>query len=162
MNCFIAWILKCFFFVQAMVALAEALCWKVVAKDFYSSEKVTELHAEETFYKDTRDWSPPALEVYLSGLSINWLSVRNVMEINACYGRLIFFYGQICLCTYSSTLTSRIPYLGSFDRGLIEIYHDRFESFNNYPQSYDLHSSFLLRNLTRRGPVKDLTAAHSL
>jgi hypothetical protein len=46
----------------------------------------TEPGAEEMFYEDTKHWSALASDVYLNNLTINWSSVRNVMDMNAHYG----------------------------------------------------------------------------
>ena len=45
----------------------------------------TESDAEEKFYKDSKHWSQLVPEVYMDGLSINWSSVRNIMDMNAAY-----------------------------------------------------------------------------
>lgn len=42
--------------------------------------------AEEAWNKDNQYWSAVVSDVYLSGLAINWSSVRNVMDMNAGYG----------------------------------------------------------------------------
>ena len=46
----------------------------------------TESGAEEMFYEDTKHWSDLVSDVYLNNLTINWSSVRNVMDMNAHYG----------------------------------------------------------------------------
>ena len=43
----------------------------------------TEPGAEEMFYEDTKRWSALVSDVYLNKLTINWSSVRNVMDMNA-------------------------------------------------------------------------------
>lgn len=42
--------------------------------------------ATQKFYEDTKYWSGLVSDVYLKGRAINWLSVRNVMDMNAGYG----------------------------------------------------------------------------
>ncbi|KAF8397223.1 hypothetical protein HHK36_016133 [Tetracentron sinense] len=46
----------------------------------------TKPSAEEIFYEDTKHWSALVSDVYLDSLTINWLSIRNVMDMNAGYG----------------------------------------------------------------------------
>lgn len=46
----------------------------------------SDLDAAEIFSKDTKHWSQLVSDVYANGLSINWSSVRNVMDMNAGYG----------------------------------------------------------------------------
>lgn len=41
---------------------------------------------EDIFDEDTKHWAALVSDVYLGGLSINWSSVRNVMDMNAGYG----------------------------------------------------------------------------
>jgi len=45
----------------------------------------SEPDATEKFLKDTKHWSELVSDVYTDGLSINWSSVRNVMDMNAGY-----------------------------------------------------------------------------
>ncbi|KAM7468827.1 hypothetical protein LguiA_007010 [Lonicera macranthoides] len=102
-------------------------------------------HAKEMFYKDTRHWFALASEVYTGGIGIIKLVKRE--ERN----------GHECLL-WKSLLTGRIPYLLSFDRVLVGIYHNWCKSFNAYPRSFDLlHSSFLFRNQTQRAREKRFT-----
>ncbi|KAF7816510.1 eukaryotic translation initiation factor 2 subunit alpha-like protein [Senna tora] len=44
----------------------------------------------QMFYQDTKHWSQLVSDVYADGLSINWPSVRNVMDMNAGYGGFLF------------------------------------------------------------------------
>jgi hypothetical protein len=39
----------------------------------------------DDFFKDSKRWSELVSDVYADGLSINWSSVRNVMDMNAGY-----------------------------------------------------------------------------
>ncbi|KAK4579577.1 hypothetical protein RGQ29_029304 [Quercus rubra] len=118
----------------------------------------TESGAEEMFYEDTKHWSDLVSDVYLNNLTINWSSVRNVMDMNAHYGG--FAAALIDLPVWvMNVIPIDVPDTLSiiFDRGLIGIYHDWCESLNTYPRTYDLlHSSFLFRNLTQRCDVLDV------
>lgn len=114
--------------------------------------------AEEIFNKDTKHWSTLVSDVYLEGLSINWTSVRNVMDMHAGYGGF-----AAALIDQPLWVMNVVPIHAKdtlsiiFDRGLIGIYHDWCESFNTYPRTYDLlHSSFLFQHLTRRCDTIDV------
>ncbi|KAJ4720120.1 S-adenosyl-L-methionine-dependent methyltransferases superfamily protein [Melia azedarach] len=118
------------------------------------------LYAEEAFNKDTAHWFALVSDVYMGGLSINWSSVRNVMDMNASYGGF-----AAALIDQPLWVMNVIPIDAQdtlsiiFDRGLIGMYHDWCESFNTYPRTYDLlHSSFLFRSLTQRCDVVDIAA----
>ncbi|GLT26254.1 hypothetical protein SLA2020_013360 [Shorea laevis] len=114
--------------------------------------------AEEIFNEDTKHWSALVSDVYLDSLSINWSSVRNVIDMNAGFGG--FAAALIDLPVWVMNVIpiheqDTLPLI--FDRGLIGIYHDWCESFNTYPRTYDLlHSSFLFQNLTRRCDIIDV------
>lgn len=45
----------------------------------------TESYASEMFNKDNKLWSELVSDVYINGLSVNWSSVRNIMDMNAGY-----------------------------------------------------------------------------
>ncbi|KAL6977506.1 hypothetical protein U1Q18_026305 [Sarracenia purpurea var. burkii] len=114
--------------------------------------------AEEIFYEDTKHWSALVSDVYLEGLSINWSSVRNVMDMNAGYGGFAAALIDLPLWVMNVIPVNKADTLSMiFDRGLIGVYHDWCESFNTYPRTYDLlHSSFLFKNLTQRCNIKDV------
>ena len=48
--------------------------------------EVERRYAEEIFYNDTKYWDSLVSAIYLHNLSINWSSIRNVMDMNAGYG----------------------------------------------------------------------------
>ncbi|KAJ7959609.1 S-adenosyl-L-methionine-dependent methyltransferases superfamily protein [Quillaja saponaria] len=118
----------------------------------------TESDHTETFYKDNNDWSALVSDIYLDGLSINWSSVRNVMDMNAGYGG--FAAALIDLPVWvMNVIPIHVPDTLSiiFDRGLIGIYHDWCESLNTHPRTYDLlHASFLFKNLLLRCDIVDV------
>ncbi|ESW35567.1 hypothetical protein PHAVU_001G245500 [Phaseolus vulgaris] len=118
----------------------------------------SESEATEKFLNDTKHWSELVSEVYRDGLSINWSSVRNVMDMNAGYGGfgttlidLPVWVMNVVPIDMPDTLTT------IFDRGLIGIYHDWCESLSTYPRTYDLlHASFLFKHLQQRCDIVDV------
>lgn len=46
----------------------------------------SEFGAGDMFYNDTKHWSGLVSDIYVEALSINWSSVRNVMDMNAGFG----------------------------------------------------------------------------
>ncbi|KAM6583015.1 hypothetical protein CsatB_010017 [Cannabis sativa] len=120
----------------------------------------TEQDAVQEFYKDTKHWSGLVSDFYLKGLSIQWSSVRNVMDMNAGYGG----FGAALIdqpVWVMNVVPIDMPDTLSiiYDRGLVGVYHDWCESFNTYPRTYDLlHSSYLLGNLTQRCDMVEIVA----
>lgn len=114
--------------------------------------------ATDEFNKDSNRWSQLVSNVYADGLSINWSSVRNVMDMNAGYAgfaaslidRPIWVMNVVPI-DVPDTLSIIL------DRGLIGMYHDWCESFNTYPRTYDLlHASFLFKYLEQRCDLVDV------
>ncbi|XP_010264561.1 PREDICTED: probable methyltransferase PMT23 isoform X2 [Nelumbo nucifera] len=108
--------------------------------------------AEKLFYEDSKYWSALVSDVYLNGLGIDWLRIRNVIDMNAGYGGF-----AAALIGQPLWVMNVVPVDGPdtlpviFDRGLIGVYHDWCEAFSTYPRTYDiLHSSNLFGNLTQR------------
>ncbi|XP_004491015.1 probable methyltransferase PMT23 [Cicer arietinum] len=112
----------------------------------------------DEFNKDSDRWSQLVSDVYRDGLSINWSSVRNVMDMNAGYAG--FAAALIDLPIWvMNVVPIDVPDTLSIimDRGLIGMYHDWCESFNTYPRTYDLlHSSFLFKHLEQRCELVDV------
>ncbi|KAL9231450.1 hypothetical protein vseg_006679 [Gypsophila vaccaria] len=113
---------------------------------------------EETYKNDTERWLTLVSKVYLSGLGINWSSVRNVMDMTAAHGGFAAALINMPLWVMNVVPTHEPDTLNIiFDRGLIGVYHDWCESFNTYPRTYDLlHSTFLFSNLPDRCEIIDL------
>ncbi|KAE7996573.1 hypothetical protein FH972_001284 [Carpinus fangiana] len=118
----------------------------------------TEPGAEEMFYEDTKRWSALVSDVYLNKLTINWSSVRNVMDMNAYNGGFAAALTDLPVWVMNVIPIDAPDSLSIiFDRGLIGIYHDWCESLNTYPRTYDLlHSSFLFRDRTQRCDAIDV------
>ncbi|KAI3866303.1 hypothetical protein MKW98_007958 [Papaver atlanticum] len=119
-----------------------------------------EPNAEEIFYEDTKHWSALVSDVYLGGLAINWLSVRNVMDMNAGYGGFaaaLIYQPLWVMNIVPIQQPDTLPVI--YDRGLIGMYHDWCEPLSTYPRTYDLlHSSYLFGNLTKRCDIVDVAA----
>ncbi|WVZ07800.1 hypothetical protein V8G54_021146 [Vigna mungo] len=118
----------------------------------------SESDVTEKFLNDTKHWSELVSDVYIDGLSINWSSVRNVMDMNAGYAGfaaslidLPVWVMNVVPIDMPDTLTT------IFDRGLIGLYHDWCESLSTYPRTYDLvHASFLFKHLEQRCEIVDV------
>ncbi|XP_047151491.1 probable methyltransferase PMT23 [Vigna umbellata] len=118
----------------------------------------SESDVTEKFLNDTKQWSELVSDVYIDGLSINWSSVRNVMDMNAGYAgfaasliHLPVWVMNVVPIDMPDTLTT------IFDRGLIGLYHDWCESLSTYPRTYDLvHASFLFKHLEQRCEIVDV------
>ncbi|BAT86462.1 hypothetical protein VIGAN_04411600 [Vigna angularis var. angularis] len=118
----------------------------------------SESDVTEKFLNDTKHWSELVSDVYIDGLSINWSSVRNVMDMNAGYAgfaasliHLPVWVMNVVPIDMPDTLTT------IFDRGLIGLYHDWCESLSTYPRTYDLvHASFLFKHLEQRCEIVDV------
>ncbi|KAM0941230.1 putative S-adenosyl-L-methionine-dependent methyltransferase [Dioscorea sansibarensis] len=106
----------------------------------------------ENFLNDTTQWDMLVSKIYFHDLGIDWLNVRNVMDMNAGFGGFAAALINQLLWVMNVVPIHRpdtLPII--FDRGLIGVYHDWCEAFNTYPRTYDLlHSSFLFGDLTHR------------
>ncbi|KAK7300492.1 hypothetical protein RJT34_11337 [Clitoria ternatea] len=119
---------------------------------------LTDADDNDKFFKDSKRWSELVSDVYADGLSINWSSVRNVMDMNAGYAGfaaalidLPIWVMNVVPIDVADTLSIIM------DRGLIGMYHDWCESFNTYPRTYDLlHSGFLFKYLEQRCDIVDV------
>ncbi|CAN6469757.1 unnamed protein product [Victoria cruziana] len=110
-----------------------------------------------SFDKDTENWERRVSDFYLQGLSLNWTSVRNIMDMNAGYGGFAAALIGEPVWVMNVVPVSEPDTLPTiFERGLIGIYHDWCESFNTYPRTYDLlHAYDLFTNLPRRCDMID-------
>ncbi|XP_057738547.1 probable methyltransferase PMT23 [Arachis stenosperma] len=114
--------------------------------------------ARETYYNDSKHWSKLVPEVYMNSLSLNWSSVRNIMDMNAGYAGFATALIDLPVWVMNVVPIDMADTLGIInDKGLIGMYHDWCESFNTYPRTYDLlHSSFLLEALQKRCDIMDV------
>ncbi|CAL5384631.1 unnamed protein product [Camellia sinensis] len=116
--------------------------------------------APEDFSSDYKHWKHVVSKSYLSGLGINWSSVRNVMDMRAVYG------GFAAALKDQKVWVMNIVPVNSpdtlpiiFERGLFGMYHDWCESFSTYPRSYDLlHADHLFSDLKNRCSVQAVMA----
>ncbi|KAL7246045.1 hypothetical protein ACSBR2_001218 [Camellia fascicularis] len=116
--------------------------------------------APEDFSNDYKHWKHVVSKSYLSGLGINWSSVRNVMDMRAVYG------GFAAALKDQKVWVMNIVPVNSpdtlpiiFERGLFGMYHDWCESFSTYPRSYDLvHADHLFSDLKNRCKVQAVMA----
>ncbi|PON45734.1 putative methyltransferase PMT [Trema orientale] len=120
----------------------------------------TEQDAAQKFDEDTKHWSELVSHVFLTTLSINWSSVRNVMDMNAGYGGFAAALIDQPLWVMNVVPIDLPDTLSIvYDRGLIGVYHDWCESFNTYPRTYDLlHSSYLFGKLSQRCDMVEMVA----
>ncbi|MED6207047.1 hypothetical protein PIB30_032279 [Stylosanthes scabra] len=112
---------------------------------------------DETFYNDSNHWSE-LVPVYMNSLSLNWSSIRNVMDMNAGYAGFATALIDLPVWVMNVVPIEMPDTLGIInDKGFIGMYHDWCESFNTYPRTYDLlHSSFLLETLQKRCEIMDV------
>ncbi|KAK6938345.1 putative S-adenosyl-L-methionine-dependent methyltransferase [Dillenia turbinata] len=108
--------------------------------------------APEDFNSDYEHWKHVVSKSYLSGMGINWSSVRNVMDMRAVYGGFAAALKDMSIWVMNVVpidSPDTLPII--FERGLFGIYHDWCESFSTYPRSYDLlHADHLFSNLKKR------------
>jgi SAM-dependent methyltransferase len=116
--------------------------------------------APEDFQSDYEHWKRIVSSSYLSGMGIDWSSVRNVMDMRAVYGGFAAALKELKLWVMNVVPISSpdtLPII--FERGLFGIYHDWCESFSTYPRSYDLlHADHLLSDVKKRCKLEALMA----
>ncbi|KAL0911006.1 hypothetical protein M5K25_019106 [Dendrobium thyrsiflorum] len=99
----------------------------------------------EMYELNTKFWKEQVSQ-YWKLIGINTVDIRNVMDMNACYGgfsvalsNLPIWVMNIVPATMSNTLSA------IYDRGLIGAFHDWCNPFSTYPRTYDLlHAYHLL------------------
>ncbi|KAL8244214.1 hypothetical protein R6Q59_010472 [Mikania micrantha] len=101
---------------------------------------------------DTEHWKAIVEKSYLTGMGINWSTIRNVMDMHAIFGSF-----AAALIEQKVWVMNVVPVYASdtlpiiFERGLVGVYHDWCESFGTYPRSYDLlHADHLFSRLKNR------------
>ncbi|XP_004289881.1 PREDICTED: probable methyltransferase PMT24 [Fragaria vesca subsp. vesca] len=109
--------------------------------------------APEDFISDYKHWKNVVSKTYLTGMGIDWSSVRNVLDMRAVYGGF-----AAALKDLNVWVMNVVPHIDSrdtlaiiFERGLIGMYHDWCESFSTYPRTYDVvHADHLFSVLKKR------------
>ncbi|XP_009590749.1 probable methyltransferase PMT26 [Nicotiana tomentosiformis] len=105
--------------------------------------------APEDFTADYEHWKHVVKNSYLSGMGINWSTVRNVMDMRAIYGGFAAALRDLnvwVMNIVSVDAPDTLPII--YERGLFGIYHDWCESFSTYPRSYDLlHADHLFSKI---------------
>jgi hypothetical protein len=108
--------------------------------------------APEDFNDDAAHWKQVVDKSYLTGLGINWATVRNVMDMRAIYGGFAAALKDMnvwVMNVVSIDSADTLPII--YERGLFGIYHDWCESFSTYPRSYDLlHADHLFSKVKKR------------
>ncbi|PWA43427.1 S-adenosyl-L-methionine-dependent methyltransferase [Artemisia annua] len=110
----------------------------------------------DDFKEDYRHWKRVISKSYMGNLGINWLNIRNVMDMRAAYGGFAAALKDLKLWVLNVVnidSPDTLPII--FERGLIGMYHDWCESFNTYPRTYDLlHADHLFSKLKNRCKIK--------
>ncbi|XP_047322435.1 probable methyltransferase PMT28 [Impatiens glandulifera] len=101
---------------------------------------------------DSEHWKAIVNNSYITGLGIDWLKVRNVMDMKAINGGFAAALSKRNVWVMNVVpvhAPDTLPII--FERGLVGIYHDWCESFGSYPRSYDLlHADHLFSRLKNR------------
>ncbi|KAL1207801.1 putative methyltransferase PMT28 [Cardamine amara subsp. amara] len=101
---------------------------------------------------DTDHWKAMVNKSYLTGLGIDWLHIRNVMDMTAIYGGFaasLVKQNVWVMNVVPVHSPDTLPFI--YERGLFGIYHDWCEPFGTYPRSYDLlHADHLFSRLKNR------------
>ncbi|TVU26201.1 hypothetical protein EJB05_28738 [Eragrostis curvula] len=120
-----------------------------------SQEGVYGKPAPEDFAADTEHWRKVVRSSYLTGMGIDWKTVRNVMDMRAVYGGFAAALREMNVWVMNVVAIDSpdtLPVI--YERGLFGIYHDWCESFSTYPRSYDLlHADELFSKLKPRCKV---------
>ncbi|CAH2036816.1 unnamed protein product [Thlaspi arvense] len=101
---------------------------------------------------DADHWKAMVNKSYLTGLGIDWLHIRNVMDMTAIYGGFaasLVKQNVWVMNVVPVHSPDTLPFI--YERGLLGIYHDWCEPFGTYPRSYDLlHADHLFSRLKNR------------
>lgn len=110
------------------------------------------INNREKLIAESEHWKSIVNNSYLTGLGIDWSSIRNVMDMKAIHGGFAAALSQQQVWVLNVVpvhAPDTLPVI--FERGLIGIYHDWCESFGTYPRSYDLlHADHLFSRLKNR------------
>lgn len=110
------------------------------------------LEDKEKVKADTQHWNNTVEKSYLTGMGIDWGSIRNVMDMKSIYGGFAAALSQHKVWVMNVVpvhAPDTLPYI--YERGLFGVYHDWCESFGTYPRTYDLlHADHLFARLKGR------------
>ncbi|KAK9023195.1 hypothetical protein V6N11_003421 [Hibiscus sabdariffa] len=110
------------------------------------------LNNKEKAIDDTKYWKNIVDKSYLTGMGIDWSTIRNVMDMKAIYGGFAAALLQQKIWVMNVVpihAPDTLPFI--FERGLVGIYHDWCEPFGTYPRSYDLlHADHFFSRLKNR------------
>ncbi|KAA8547018.1 hypothetical protein F0562_003447 [Nyssa sinensis] len=108
--------------------------------------------APEDFNADYEHWKRVVTKSYLTGMGINWSTVRNAMDMRSIYGGFAAALRDLnvwVMNVVSIDAPDTLPII--YERGLFGIYHDWCESFSTYPRSYDLlHADHLFSKIKKK------------
>nr|XP_043607848.1 probable methyltransferase PMT28 [Erigeron canadensis] len=110
------------------------------------------MNNKDKLVSDSAHWKAIVDKSYLTGLGINWLTIRNVMDMHSIFGSFAaaLFEQKVWVMNVVPVYApDTLPII--FERGLVGVYHDWCESFGTYPRSYDLlHADHLFSRLKNR------------
>ncbi|XWS24361.1 hypothetical protein CRYUN_Cryun28dG0095100 [Craigia yunnanensis] len=110
------------------------------------------LNDKQKVIDDTKHWKDIVDKSYLTGMGIEWSTIRNVMDMKAIFGGFAAALLQQKIWVMNVVpvhAPDTLPFI--FERGLVGIYHDWCESFGTYPRSYDLlHADHFFSRLKNR------------
>ncbi|KAK1371453.1 putative methyltransferase PMT26 [Heracleum sosnowskyi] len=108
--------------------------------------------APDDFVADDKHWKRVVSKSYVTGLGINWSTVRNVMDMRAVYGGLAAALKDLnvwVMNVVNVDAPDTLPII--YERGLFGMYHDWCESFSTYPRTYDLiHADHLFSRIKKK------------
>ncbi|XP_039010644.1 probable methyltransferase PMT26 [Hibiscus syriacus] len=114
--------------------------------------------APEDFASDSEHWKR-VVQSYRK-MGINWLSIRNVMDMKAVYGGFAAALKDLDLWVMNVVpirSPDTLPII--YERGLFGMYHNWCESFSTYPRSYDLlHADHLFCKVKKRCNILSMVA----
>ncbi|CAK9171500.1 unnamed protein product [Ilex paraguariensis] len=116
--------------------------------------------APEDFTEDYAHWKRVVSKSYISGMGINWSTVRNAMDMRSIYGGFAAALRDLniwVMNVVSVDSPDTLPLI--YERGLFGMYHDWCESFSTYPRSYDLlHADHLFSKIKNKCNLTALVA----
>ncbi|CAM8885076.1 unnamed protein product [Rhodiola kirilowii] len=116
--------------------------------------------APEDFNSDREHWKHVVTKSYLTGVGIDWSTVRNVMDMRAIYGGFAAALKDLKVWVMNVVPVDSPDTLAIiYERGLFGIHHDWCESFSTYPRSYDLlHADHLFSAIKKRCKLEAVIA----